>query len=329
MKHLKRVLSWVFRFIKNCQSKVGERNLNILSVKELQIAEELLILDNQQSFISCKSFDNTKLILNVKVDKNNIMRCHGRLENAPLPFESKFPILLNSDHKLTELLVKETHYRNLHSGTKQTLTDLRQRFWIVKGRSFVKKVLKYCRICRKSAGPPYPYPDPELSQLPSFRLNDDRPFAAIGVDLCGPLFVKNVFCEVEDELFKVWVVLFTCASSRAILLDIVPNLQASAFIRCFIRFVSRRGCPDLVVSDNGTNFIAEETQSYVSNLNVVWKFNLPRAPWFGGFFERLIRTVKNYLKLELSKSKLTYEQLQTLLLEIEQTVRSHMSNQPI
>ena len=69
----------------------------------------------------------------------------------------------------------------------------------------------------------------------------------------------------------------------------------------------------------------EGTQLFACDLNVKWHFNIPLAPWYGGFFERLIRTLKHYLKRQLSNARLTYEEVQTVLFEIE----AIMNNRPI
>ena len=118
-------------------------------------------------------------------------------------------------------------------------------------------------------------------------------------------------------LNKVWVTLITCAASRAIILDLVPGLDAHSFIKCFRRFVSRKGCPNFVISDGGKNFVSVETQNFVNNMGVDWRVNLPLAPWHGGFFERLVRSTKSLLRKQLQTQKLSYEELQTVLFEIE------------
>ena len=102
------------------------------------------------------------------------------------------------------------------------------------------------------------------------------------------------------------VTLCTCVSNRNIILDVSPSLSAESFIRSFRRFISRSGCLDNIISDNGKNFVSKDSQNFISNLNVRWHFNLPLAPWHGGFFERLIRNVKNLLKKNLQNNKLAY-----------------------
>ena len=326
---LLRVTAWVLRFTNNIKSKQGIRTTSYitktyLNCDELSSAEKLWIQENQLGFRADSNFETLKCQLNVKLDENGIYRCYGRLQNAPMEFESRFPILLNKRNKLTELIITtDIHVRHKHVLAKQTLTELRKKFWIAKGRSLVRKILNGCRVCRKFDGKPYSYPEtPPLTEL---RLNNSRPFAVAGVDLFGPLFVKNVYSGDLKVMHKAWVGLYTCAASRSVVLDLMRDPSARSFIESFRRFVARRGCPDNVISDNGSNFTATETQEFISKLNVSWHFNIPMAPWYGGFFERLVRIIKTHLKKQLGNSRLTYDEIQTMLLEIEMIV----NNRPI
>ena len=90
---------------------------------------------------------------------------------------------------------------------------------------------------------------------------------------------------------KVYVSLYTCASNRAIILDVVHNAKADTFVYSFSRFIAKRGCPSLVVSDNGTIFTANKTQSFISVRNIIWKFNIDAGPWWGGMWERLVASI--------------------------------------
>ena len=93
----------------------------------------------------------------------------------------------------------------------------------------------------------------------------------------------------------------------------------------FTRFFSRRGVPKSILSDNATYFTSEETQNFASSRNVTWTFNPPAAPWWGGVYERIVRSVKRCLKKILGKSKITYEELQTILYDIEAV----LNNRPL
>ena len=81
--------------------------------------------------------------------------------------------------------------------------------------------------------------------------------------------------------------------------------------------IPRKGCPNNVISDIGKNFISDETQSFATNLEINWDLDLTIAPWPGGFFERLVRNTKTLLTKDLQNYKLSYDEMQTVLLEVE------------
>jgi hypothetical protein len=150
------------------------------------------------------------------------------------------------------------------------------------------------------------------------------PFATTGVDYFGPLLVRQVFDEKDLNMYKVWVVLYTCAVTRAVHLDVVPDLSASAFLRSLKRFIGRRGVPNLMISDNATCFKNEEVKlnAELIELRVKWQFIVEAAPWWGGFWERLVQTVKRSLRKILFRASVTYEELETVLVNVEGIVNS-------
>ena len=156
--------------------------------------------------------------------------------------------------------------------------------------------------------------------------------SCVGVDFAGPLFVKS---KVKDdpETAKVYIALFTGATSRAVHLELVPSLDASTFLLCLGRFIGRRGLSKLIVSDNAKTFQAsektlvslfelEDVQEHLSSKGIRWQFNLAKAPWWGGFFERLVKQVKSCLKKTLGRSKLSFDELTTILVEVEAVLNS-------
>ena len=92
-------------------------------------------------------------------------------------------------------------------------------------------------------------------------------------------------------------------------------LSTDDFLAAFERFAARRGRPAVVFSDNATNFRGAAPR--LAHLGVSWRFNVPRAPWWGGFFERLVRTTKDALRKTLYKSMMSFVELQTVLCRIE------------
>ena len=261
--------------------------------------------------------------MNVKLDEGGILRCEGRLKFASIPQETRSPVLLNDKHPLSKLIILNIHESNKHSSAKYTLNKFRQRFWLPYGRRIVNSIIRACVTCRKRHCKSYRYPpSPPLTPI---RLNDLRPFFTVGIDNFGPVFVRNIYFVENDIMHKAWVTLYTCAASRAICLDLVPNMNSASFIRSFKRFISRYGCPDNVISDNGSNFTSEDSRNFVASRFIEWHLNLPLAPWYGGFFERLVKSVKDLLIKDLKGSRLSYEEMQTVLSECE----AILNNRPL
>ena len=129
----------------------------------------------------------------------------------------------------------------------------------------------------------------------------------------GPLYVKG-----EAGMKKVWICLYTCCVVRAVHLDLVSDQTTPAFLRCFKRFVARRGLPLQMVSDNGKTFKAAEK----ALRDVKWVFNVPKAPWWGGVFERMVRCVKRCLRKMVGQAKLSEDELLTSLVEVEAVLNS-------
>ena len=140
--------------------------------------------------------------------------------------------------------MKHCHEKVSDNGTKEALTaELRSKFWIIRGRQFVRKVIHKCVLCRRHDAKSYRPPDPPA--LPPYRVTEDYPFSYTGVDFAGPLYVKE-----SQDVKKVYNALFTSTVSRAVHLDIVSDLTAEAFLRCFRRFTARGGVPLEIRSDN-------------------------------------------------------------------------------
>ena len=143
----------------------------------------------------------------------------------------------------------------------------------------------------------------------------------------GPLYVKSD-CDCQPEMAKAWITLFTCSTSRAVHLELVPGMDTDTFLHCLKRFVGRHGIPRLIVSDNVKTFEKAERgltaifdspliQDYLSGRTIDWQYNPTKAPWWGSFFERLIKEVKLCLKKVLGRARLTFDELSTILVEIE------------
>ncbi|XP_070384802.1 uncharacterized protein [Dermacentor albipictus] len=266
--------------------------------------------------------------LSVIYDDDGVMRVGGRLGAADLSYNVKHPVLLPSRHPFTELTISAAHRRLLHAGALETLTELREMYWIVRGRQMVKKVLKKCVTCnrfnsRAATGPFAPLPRERVTQAPPFDLT--------GVDFAGPLNTKD-----QGNNRKSYIVIFTCAVTRAIHLELVTDMSTSSFLMAFRRFISRRGVCRVIFSDNARTFQraskdlkrlwttirGEEIHNFFTSHQIRWKFIAEKAAWWGGFWERMVRSVKTSLKKVLGNSYCNFEELTTILTEIEAVINS-------
>ncbi|GFX88551.1 putative RNA-directed DNA polymerase from transposon X-element [Trichonephila clavipes] len=145
-----------------------------------------------------------------------------------------------------------------------------------------------------------------MEDLPNDRVKVSRVLTKDGIDYAGPFFIK-----LYPGKFKS---IFICFAIKAIHLDIVTNCSTDAFIGALRRFISHRGKPHDIFSDNGTNFVGpnnelkkilqhlfikedkEKIENFIVSEGIVWHFNSPATPHFGGLWEADIKSLKSHLK---------------------------------
>lgn len=285
---------------------------------------------------STKTLRLSKLIreLGLYLDNDQLIRCRGRIHNSSLEYGTKHPLFLPKAHRFTQLIIEYCHVNTLHGGVTDTLVNIRRNYWIPKARQAIKNCIRKCVTCKRYDARTMPYPDPP--PLPEERVNETRPFQVVGVDYSGPIHLQDPNGDGKAEPTKVYICLFTCATTRAIHLELASDMSAETFLRLFRRFVGRRSCPSLIISDNGSNFRAtetfvrgffqqEEVQQFFESRRCQWKFIPPKAPWQGGFYERMIGTVKRCLRKVLHKKRISLDELRTVLVEIE----ARVNNRPL
>jgi hypothetical protein len=137
----------------------------------------------QKTTATSKDFKQVQVSLGLYKDKNGKWRCGGRLSNANIELSAKHPVLLPNDHPFSILVVEECHREVKHNGVRETLCQLRTRYWIIRGRQFVKKVIAKCTTCKRYEGGTYQIP-PQPA-LPDFRVTDDSPLREWELTLRG------------------------------------------------------------------------------------------------------------------------------------------------
>ncbi|XP_076660965.1 uncharacterized protein LOC143364560 [Halictus rubicundus] len=305
-------------------------NLLIKLLQQLHFSKELRRLSDKNTDIGGK-FQH----LNPFVDKEGILRVGGRLKHSLVPFSQRHPIILPKS-RVTTLIIEAEHRAQLHTGVQNTLYSIRRRYWPIDGRSQVWKAIKTCLRCLRAQPPTVNY---IMGNLPSARVTEARPFTNTGVDYCGPFYIKERRHRNRNRI-KVYVAVFVCLAVKAIHLELVSDLTTEAFIAALRRFIARRGFCVSLHSDNGTNFVGaqnklkelrellksddhnQKVQTFLADKSIEWNFIPPRAPHFGGLWEAAVKSFKYHLTRVAGTDLFTFEDLNTLIIEIESILNS-------
>lgn len=134
----------------------------------------------------------------------------------------------------------------MHAGVRDTLVQIREKYWILRAKQIVKKVVSRCTLCKRfkvKAG------QQTTAPLPKDRITESPPFEVTGLYFAGPLYVK-----AQGSIKKSYIALFTCAVTRAIHLELVSDQSTENFLLALKRFTSRRGLCKVIYSDNAKTF---------------------------------------------------------------------------
>ncbi|XP_068742123.1 uncharacterized protein [Montipora capricornis] len=289
------------------QSTILQRGNKLvpLSVEEMDLAEKE-ILKKVQRESSPEEVLNPSLIKKsstiVKLDAkmiDGLLCVRGQLRHAPIKSDAKYPIILPKRHHVTQPLIPEYHEKCGHSGLD----------------------------CRRRQAP---VGTQKMADLPKDRVTPNLPpFTNVGVDCFGPITIRR-----GSSTVKRYAVLFTCLSCRAIHIEVAHSLDTDSFVNAMRRFISKRGRPKEIRSDNGSNFVGGEKElreainhwnhqqiyKFLLHESTKWTFNPPAGSHHGGVWGRFIRTVRKVLAALLKEQTLDDEGLLTLMCKVEAIV---------
>lgn len=237
-------------------------------------------------------------------------------------------ILLPYEHRFSRLYAEYIHNRG-HYGVSTTASKIRSRFWIVKLLKMTKSIKHNCIMCKRL--------DKKLSEqvmgkLPEERLKPAPAWHCTAIDLFGPFKIKD---EVKKRTTgKAYGVIFNCLGTRAVYVDLAADYSTEKFLMVLRRFVSLRGYPSKLYSDNGPQLVAaneelksvtkgwkwEELKAFGTVEGFQWEFTTADAPWQNGVSEALVKSVKRAITAAINESILTFSELQTVLFEIANLV---------
>ena len=276
------------------------------------------------------------LALQPEINDKGLICVGGGLRNAMIPEERKHPVILSSKDIFTKLQFRRYHLDLLHGGPTAIIAHSGNLFYVIGARRLARSVCQTCIICRKAAAKAGPQ---LMGQLPPSRLNPDFVFFHTGLDYAGPYFLKEGYIRRPIKI-KAYLAVFVCFYTKAVHLEVVKDATTESLIACLSRFCSRRGLPLTLHSDNGSNLIGaknelaelyaileeKETQNsiqaYLLHQKVNWDTIPVKAPHFGGLWEAAAKAAKFHLKRVLGQQMYTYDELETVVCQVEACLNS-------
>lgn len=358
-----RITAYVKRFIHNarCRDHRNRISKKWLSTKEIReaafywvkvvqaehYAKEIESLKQAEDGYPAQS----KIASLRPVLVDGLLKVGGRIGKSGFKYFKKHPLIIPPNTRLCWLILKQTHEDTLHGGVQLMMAMIRNVYWIPTLRNESKKFVRRCVVCIRQAGM---VSQQIMGALPVERLKPARPFTNVGVDFAGPYSIKlsdklNMSTRSRsklDEDLKGYIAVFVCLVTRAVHLEPVTDLSAEAFLSAYTRFTAKRGNPEVICSDNGTNFVKadkllkqavliwrqEAVQHFVNIRGTEWKFITPSAPHQGGLWEAAVKQMKAHLRKVIGPYKYTFEGMYTLLAGVEACMNSRpicaMSDDP-
>ena len=261
LRTLKHLVAYCLRFIYNSKTKNETERLGGPLLSEeidtsmntiLKITQNLSFSKEMSALTHGESIDkkSSLLCLNPFLDQG-IIRVGGRLENANIPTHQKHPIVLSRNHHVTTIIIREEHLKLKHASTQATLYGVREHYWPIDGRNVTRHIIRKCVKCFRAKPREIEY---IMGNLPEKRLSYSRPFLNVGVDYCGPFYIKEKRHR-NRKRENAYVLIFICFATKAVHLELVSELTTEAFLGSLKRFFSRRGKANTIHSDNGKNFV--------------------------------------------------------------------------
>ena len=226
---------------------------------------------------------NNPLSDNIPSPILNYVKKNYSFVNGKLVFKDKSDKVLEviEDDSLKHDIVVKAHLVG-HEGVSKTLARIKECYYWPGLKSDVEKVVKTCLKCQCYR----PSPIPKSTSIIPTQV--ERPFVRVGLDIVGPLTTTengNKFIIVLIDYFTKWI------EAKA-----TSTIEATDVIKFLQEVFSRHGLPEIIITDNGRQFISDITKVMVDLYGSWIRFISPRHPEANGQVENANREIVKVLR---------------------------------
>ena len=319
-----------------------------LSTKDLALAEVYLYAQSQaRSFgeelsrLSAATPQPVKQESKLKavnpfLSSTGLMLVGGRLGKANVSPMQANPVILSASDWLTHLIFRYHHEALCHCGPTLLMAHTATFLYVVAARKLAKDVCKDCMVCKRRAPKAMKQ---MMGQLPAHRVNPALCFQNTGLDYAGPISMKRGNPR-KPSIIKGYLAIFICLATRAVHIEVVSDQTTNSLVAALRRFISHKGLPSNIYSDNGSNFVGARSELHdlylflqqpsteaairdcLMERRIAWHHIPQRAPHFGGIWEALVKSTKHHLRRTVGKVKLYYEEMSTVTCQIAACLNS-------
>ena len=339
LHQLHKVTALCLKFVKNMKEKQKKTQL-CTNYKEIRLspldykeAETYWLKQVSLSTLDLLESGKLRSLRPIKVwdaENNHIkVMTSGRLGKLlKVGYDVEELQILDPKHHYSRLILKEIH-EQCHESDDKVIWKSRNRFWIPKARRVVSRIRQECYKCRLLQKK---LCEQMMAPLPGTRVLPSPAWTYTSIDLFGPLEHADMVRKRLKE--KCWGVIFTCCVSRAVHIDLTQAYHTDALIQTIRRFMSLRGCPKEILSDQGTQLVACHKElavmlelmdwslidGWCSRRGVEWKFVPPQGQHMNGVSEALVKVTKRQLTQAVEGKMLNFVETQTVFCEISQVM---------
>ena len=280
--------------------------------------------------------DSKLKAVNPFLSNSGLMLVGGRLGKAKISPLQANPVILSASDKLTQLIFQHHHQELCHCGPTLLMAHTATFLYVVAARKLAKDVCRDCMVCKRRAPKAMKQ---MMGQLPSHRVNPALCFLNTGLDYAGPIHLKRGNPR-KPSITKGYLALFICLATRAVHIEVVSDQKTNSLVAALKRFISTRGIPSNIYTDNGPNFVGARHELHdlylflqqpsteaairdcLMEKKIAWHHIPQRAPHFGGIWEAVVKSTKHHLRRTVGKINLYFEEMATVICQISSCLNS-------